>query len=123
MTIHAIGPTGSARIDDVLDAYRAERMRAEALAQRRTEAKTLAPAFAHCLKLAMQVVREQQAALEARSIEVNRAEQKDLTMLQVRAEAANDLGTIQGLTPLQQYRYAAGVPVGVPVVTKRFDRG
>lgn len=53
---------------------------------------------------------DQQARLEARSIAVNQAERDEQTLLQGRAEAANDLGTIQGLLPLQAYRYAAGVP-------------
>ncbi|MNS66343.1 hypothetical protein D3C72_995530 [compost metagenome] len=31
-------------------------------------------------------------------------------MLQARADAANDLGTIQGLLPQQVFRYTVGVP-------------
>lgn len=69
---------------------------------------------AHCLRAAIQAFHDQQARLEARSIALNRAERDEQTERQARADAANDLGTIQGLLPLQPYRFAAGVPLILP---------
>ncbi|EHK66748.1 hypothetical protein [Achromobacter arsenitoxydans] len=65
---------------------------------------------AHCLKAAIQAFHDQQARLDARAIEINQAMKAEQTMLQARAEAANDLGTIQGLLRLQPYRYSVGIP-------------
>lgn len=69
---------------------------------------------AHCLSNAIQAFHEQQARLDARSVEANKAQRDEQTRLQSRADAANDLGTIQGLLPLQPYRYAVGVPPILP---------
>lgn len=65
---------------------------------------------AHCLKAAIQAFHDQQARLDARAIELNQAFKDEQTLLQARAEAANDLGTIQGLLPQQPYRYTVGIP-------------
>lgn len=152
MSSRAIDPLGSARIDDVRDPYRTERLRAQVRTAR--VARPQAPSFArihamsqpvaataaawqppvgvrkrdpgesviplrdqytaHCLRSAIQAFHDQQARLAARSIAANQAERDGQTELQTRADAANDLGTIQGLLPLQPYRYAVGVPVVLP---------
>ncbi|MNX83319.1 hypothetical protein D3C86_1150790 [compost metagenome] len=65
---------------------------------------------AHCLMNAIQAFHDQQARLEALALAVNQALKDEQTTLQARAEAANDLGTIQGLLPLQSYRYAIRLP-------------
>ena len=65
---------------------------------------------AHCLKLAVQAFHEQQARLDARIAQVNQALKDEQTLLEARAEAANDLGTIDALLLQQAYRYAAGMP-------------
>lgn len=72
---------------------------------------------AHCLKLAIAAYHAQRARLEARALAVNQALRDEQAMLQARAQAANDLGTIQGLLPQLAYRYAAGVP---PVVAQQW---
>lgn len=152
MSSRAIDPLGSARIDDVRDPYRAERLRAQARAERAarpqepsfariqaarqpaaaTKASLQRPAgvrkqdpgesidqlrgqyTAHCLRNAVLAFHDQQVRLEARAIAVNQAERDAQTERQTRADAANDLGTIQGLLPQQPYRYAAGVPLVLP---------
>lgn len=68
---------------------------------------------AHCLKLAVQAFHEQQARLDARIAQVNQALKDERTLLEGRAEAANDLGTIDALLLQQAYRYAAGVPAAL----------
>lgn len=65
---------------------------------------------AHCLKLAVLAFHEQQARLDARIAQVNQALKDEQTLLEARAEAANDLGTIDALLPQQAYRYATGMP-------------
>lgn len=70
---------------------------------------------AHCLKLAIQAFHDQQARLDAHAIAVNRALRDEQTALQARADAANDLGTIQGLLPQQPYRFVVGVPPMLPL--------
>lgn len=70
---------------------------------------------AHCLKLAVQAFHDQQARLDAHAIAVNRALRDEQTALQVRADAANDLGTIQGLLPQLPYRFVVGVPPMLPL--------
>lgn len=69
---------------------------------------------AHCLKLAIQAFRDEQARLQARTVATNRAERDAQAALQARAEAANDLGTIQGLLPQLPYRFVAGLPAILP---------
>ena len=70
---------------------------------------------AHCLKLAIQAFHDQQARLDAHAIAVNRALRDEQTALQARADAANDLGTIQGLLPQLPYRFVVGVPPMLPL--------
>ncbi|CAB3822435.1 hypothetical protein ACUDCK_18560 [Achromobacter sp. CF-sbj1-Ac2-l] len=72
---------------------------------------------AHCLKLAIQAFRDEQARLQARTVATNRAERDAQAALQARAEAANDLGTIQGLLPQLPYRFVAGLPAILPSQT------
>ncbi|CAB3684063.1 MAG: hypothetical protein J0I68_03040 [Achromobacter sp.] len=72
---------------------------------------------AHCLKLAIQAFRDEQARLQARTVAINRAERDAQAALQARAEAANDLGTIQGLLPQLPYRFVAGLPAILPSQT------
>ena len=112
MSLRAIEPIGAARIDNVVDGYRAERLRAQAQADR--AARPQAPPFADCLKHAIQAFHDQLARLDARSLAANQALRNEQTAQQVRAEAANDLGTIQGLLPLQPYRFSAGLPPALP---------
>ncbi|QVQ24698.1 hypothetical protein [Achromobacter deleyi] len=69
---------------------------------------------AHCLMNAIQAFHDQQARLEALVVAVNQALKDEQVTLQARAEAANDLGTIQGLLPQQPYRYAVGIPQILP---------
>ncbi|MDX3984823.1 MAG: hypothetical protein QHC88_06165 [Achromobacter sp.] len=69
---------------------------------------------AHCLKNAIQAYHDQQARLDARSVAANRQLRDEQTALQARADAAHDLGTIQGLLPYQAYRFAAGVMAVLP---------
>ncbi|SSW70025.1 hypothetical protein [Achromobacter agilis] len=69
---------------------------------------------AHCLKNAIQAFHDQQARLDALAAAADRAQQDELAALQARAEAANDLGTIQGLLPLQTYRFAVGIALILP---------
>lgn len=69
---------------------------------------------AHCLKNAIQAYHDQQARLDARSVAANRKLRDEQTALQARADAAHDLGTIQGLLPYQAYRCAAGVMAVLP---------
>lgn len=148
MNARAIDPMGTARIDDVRDPYRAERLRAQMRADR--VARPQAPPFAgiqaarppavptggapqkpvivrkddrdqsvnplrdqyaaHCLMHAIEAFHDQQAKLEAQALAGNQALKDEQVEQQARAEAANDLGTIQGLLPLQPYRVVAGVP-------------
>ncbi|MFY0478512.1 hypothetical protein [Achromobacter marplatensis] len=108
MNLHSIAPTGAARINGVPDSDRAGRLRAQAHTDR------AASPFAHCLKHAVQAFHDQQARLDAHSIAVNQAQRDEQTVLEARAEAANDLGTIQGLLPLQPYRFAVGPPPLLP---------
>ena len=70
---------------------------------------------AHCLKLAIQAFHDQQARLDTHAIAVNRALRDEQTALQARADAANDLGTIQGLLPQLPYRFVVGVPPMLPL--------
>lgn len=135
MNVRAIDPMGSARIDDVRDPYRVERVRAETYARvhaalrpqptpKAVIAKHDTPSVpvnplrdqytAHCLKNAIQAFHAQQARLEALGLAVSRALQDEQTALQARADAANDLGTIQGLLPLQPYRFAVAMPQVIP---------
>ncbi len=72
---------------------------------------------AHCLKNAVLAHQAQQARLRERAIAANQAQRDEQTALQARADAANDLGTIQGLLPQQLYRHAVGVP---PIVAQQF---
>lgn len=69
---------------------------------------------AHCLQNAIQAFHDRQTMLEALAIAANQAQRDELAELQARASAANDLGTIQGLLPLQPYRFAVGVALVVP---------
>lgn len=69
---------------------------------------------AHCLKNAIQAYHDQQARLDARSVAANRKLRDEQTALQARADAAHDLGTIQGLLPYQAYRFSAGVAAVLP---------
>ncbi|HCQ48440.1 MAG TPA: hypothetical protein DIW53_17460 [Achromobacter sp.] len=69
---------------------------------------------AHCLKNAIQAYHDQQARLDARSVAANRQLRDEQTALQARADAAHDLGTIQGLLPYQAYRFSAGVMAVLP---------
>lgn len=148
MNARAIDPMGTARIDDVRDPYRAERLRAQMRADRVTRPQ--APPFsriqaarppavptaaapqkpaivrqddrdqsvnplrdqyaAHCLMNAIEAFHDQQARLEAQALAGNQALKDEQVEQQARAEAANDLGTIQGLLPLQPYRFVVGVP-------------
>ena len=148
MNARAIDPMGTARIDDVRDPYRAERLRTQMRADR--VARPQAPPFAriqaarppavptaaapqqpvivrkddrdqsvnplrdqyaaHCLMHAIEAFHDQQAKLEAQALAGNQALKDEQVEQQARAEAANDLGTIQGLLPLQPYRFVAGVP-------------
>jgi uncharacterized protein YukE len=72
---------------------------------------------AHCLRNAVLAYHAQQARLQERAIAVNRALRDEQAALQARADAANDLGTIQGLMPQQIHRHAVGVP---PIVAPPF---
>ncbi|MNQ34275.1 hypothetical protein D3C85_477270 [compost metagenome] len=130
MSLSAIEQRGPVRADEARDPYLAERVgvhtRADRAARtqsasferihaaRKLAAATAAPApkavtesedtpgapidrlrdqyVAHCLMSAILAFRKEQATL------------------QERADAANDLGTIQGLLPLQPYRIALGDP-------------
>lgn len=144
MSSSAIDPIGHTRIDTVPDPYRAQHA-ARAHAQQfarihstRQAAAATPPATrqssspnadvpgasidplrdqytAHCLKLAVQAFHDQQARLDAHAIAVNRALRDEQTALQVRADAANDLGTIQGLLPQLPYRFVVGVPPMLPL--------
>lgn len=69
---------------------------------------------AHCLRNAIQAFRDAQARLQARDIANNQALREEQAVLRARADAANDLGTIQGLLPLQAHRVAAGLPLLLP---------
>lgn len=69
---------------------------------------------AHCLRNAVQAFRQEQARLLERGLAVSQALKDEQSALQARAQAANDLGTIQGLLPLQPYRVAAGLPAILP---------
>ncbi|MDH1521239.1 hypothetical protein [Achromobacter mucicolens] len=73
---------------------------------------------AHCLKLAIEAYHAQQARQVAHAQAANLAAQEEMSKQQARTNAANDLGTIQGLLPQQAYRYAAGVP---PVVAEQMS--
>lgn len=73
---------------------------------------------AHCLQLAIKAYHAQQARQEVRALAANKAARDEMTKQQARAEAANDLGTIQGLLPQQAYRYATGVP---PIVEEQMS--
>ncbi|MBB1594637.1 hypothetical protein [Achromobacter sp. UMC46] len=116
MNLRAIEPIRAARIDDAPDGYRAERLRAQAQTQTPADrvARPQAPPFAHCLKNAIQAYHDQLAALDAHSLATHQALRDEQTAQQVRAEAANDLGTIQGLLPLQPYRFSVGLPLILP---------
>ena len=65
---------------------------------------------AHCLMHAIEAFHDQQAKLEAQALAGSQALKDEQVEQQTRAEAANGLGTIQGLLPLQPYRFVAGVP-------------
>ncbi|MDQ8033422.1 MAG: hypothetical protein REJ50_15525 [Bordetella sp.] len=65
---------------------------------------------AHCLQRAIQAFHEQLARLDARAAEVDHAARDEQSLLQARAAAAQDLGTIEGLSSLQPYRSAAVWP-------------
>lgn len=136
----AIDPIGHPRIDTVPDPYRAQhaaRPQAQQFARIQAERQAAAAAAkqsasikpdaldassdrlrdqytAHCLKLAIQAFHDQQARLDAHAIAVNRALRDEQTALQVRADATNDLGTIQGLLPQLPYRFVVGVPPMLP---------
>lgn len=148
MTTRAIDPMGSARIDDVRDPYRAERVRAQTRevrtaglkpapfaaiaslhspmtattsglprpghAQAQVSGMPLDPLrdqyTAHCVKQAIAAFHAQQARQDAHTIAVNRALRDEQTALQARADAANDLGTIQALLPQQAYRFVVSAP-------------
>lgn len=146
MSSTPLQPPALARIDDIRDPYRTERVGAQLRADRLTRPQTTpfprlpaarhsaqaaagAPRASgestngaasvdplredytsHCLKLAVRAFHEQQARLDARIAQVNQALKDEQTLLQARADAANDLGTIDALMPQQAYRYAAGVP-------------
>lgn len=145
MSSRAVDPIGHTRIDTIPDPYRAQhaaRPQAQQFA-RIHAARQAVPAAAatpsrqanktgrdeagaslnplrdaytaHCLKLAIQAFHDQQARLDAHAIAVNRALRDEQTALQVRAEAANDLGTIQGLLPQLPYRFVVGVPPMLPL--------
>lgn len=144
MSSSAIDPIGHTRIDTVPDPYRAQLAarpqaqqfaRVQAAKQATAASAPAAGQFAriksddaaastdslrdqytaHCLKLAIQAFHDQQARLDAHAIEVNRALRDEQTALQVRADAANDLGTIQGLLPQLPYRFVVGVPPMLPL--------
>ncbi len=145
MNARAVGPIGHARIDDVQDPYRTERLRAQARATRVAPASfarmhaALRPAeadatrhverpgdgvapldtlrdqyTAHCLRNAIRAYHDQQARLDADGVAASQAVRRERTAQQARADAANDLGTIQGLLPLQAYRSAAGIAAILP---------
>lgn len=85
-------------------------------AEARAAINSLGEAYTtHCLKLAIEAYHAQQARQEAHALATSRAVKEEIAKQQARAEAANDLGTIQGLLPQQAYRYATGVP---PVVAE-----
>ncbi len=144
MNSSAIDPIGHTRIDTVPDPYRAQhaaRTQAQQFARihsTRQAAAATPPAprqssspnadvpdastdplrdqyTAHCLKLAIQAFHDQQARLDAHAIAVNRALRDEQTVLQARADEANDLGTIQGLLPQLPYRFVVGVPPLLPL--------
>ncbi|KAA5923062.1 hypothetical protein F1536_17280 [Achromobacter xylosoxidans] len=69
---------------------------------------------AHCLRNAIQAFHDAQARLLARGIANNQALREEQAALRARADAANDLGTIQGLLPLQAHRIAAGLSLLLP---------
>lgn len=69
---------------------------------------------AHCLRNAIQAFHDAQARLLARGIANNQAVREEQAALRARADAANDLGTIQGLLPLQAHRIAASLPLLLP---------
>ncbi|WP_241130834.1 hypothetical protein [Achromobacter xylosoxidans] len=69
---------------------------------------------AHCLRNAIQAFHDAQARLLARGIANNQALREEQAALRARADAANDLGTIQGLLPLQAHRIAASLPLLLP---------
>lgn len=144
MSSSAIDPIGHTRIDTVPDPYRAQLAarqqaqqfaRVQAAKQATAASASAAGQFArnkadnaaastdalrdqytaHCLKLAIQAFHDQQAGLDAHAIAVNRALRDEQTALQVRADAANDLGTIQGLLPQLPYRFVVGVPPMLPL--------
>ncbi|MFY1877813.1 hypothetical protein ACOTF3_17680 [Achromobacter xylosoxidans] len=141
MSAKAIDLMGSVRIDDVRDPYRAERLRAQAWTERAGFARTQVAATAaspqrgagagrpavgvpldrlgdqytaHCLRNAIQAFHDAQARLLARGIANNQALREEQAALRARADAANDLGTIQGLLPLQAHRIAASLPLLLP---------
>ena len=124
MSIRAMDPMGPSRLDNVVDTYRAERLRAQGRANARADSarRMTEMPFAHCLKQAAEAQLAQQARLDAQSVAVNRAEIAAQTVLQVRAQAANDLGTIQGLLPLQAYRFVVSPPLDLtpPPPTRAF---
>lgn len=124
MSIRAMDPMGPTRLDNVVDAYRAERLRVQGRANARADSarRMTEMPFAHCLKQAADAQLAQQTRLDAQSVAVNRAEIAAQTVLQVRAQAANDLGTIQGLLPLQAYRFVVSPPLDLtpPPPTRAF---
>lgn len=140
MSISAIDRIAPASIDAVRDPYRAERVRAEMRASTqaaraesarfervqaaraeaaradavRARAATAAPAGKPLAIVAgdpangVDRLREQFSSDRLRSaVQAFHDEQAEL---QARATAANDLGTIEGLLPLQPYRVAMGNP-------------
>lgn len=147
MTHRAIDALDAARLGDVRDPYRAQRLRAQAQEARVAPAPSfrrpqavpprMAPApsagaglpregagastdplrdqyTAHCVRNAIRAFQDEQARLQARGEAVSQGLKEAQTVLQARAQAANDLGTIAGLLPLQPYRVAAALPPLLP---------
>jgi|GEM_PF-1973605 len=99
MSTRAIDPIGASRLHDVWAAYRAASVKPA------RESYT-----AHCVRNAAQAFHAQLDRLNAQSVAENQAQRDAQTALQVRAQAANDLGTIQGVLALQGQRYAVSQP-------------
>ncbi|MBV7482179.1 hypothetical protein [Bordetella sp. BOR01] len=132
MILNAIDQLGRVRIDEGCDPYRAERSRPQTRADLQADrvARTQSAHFARLTAAREQaeattasIQKKVNAGASARPVNWLRdlyashrltsavqAFLDEQAMLQERADAATDLGTIQGLLPLQPYRFATGNP-------------